>query len=48
MADPTAVIVRFAGDPDDLLERLGPHVEAVGMTRSDHVERMPIEMLGSD
>jgi hypothetical protein len=97
MADPISVIVRFNGDPDDLLERferarrlwieaqdgdhdrptfyaacrsdegiviincwetyaahnafahrLRPHLEAAGMGRPDHVERLPIEKLGWD
>jgi hypothetical protein len=97
MADPIAVIIRFTGDPDDLLERfaearrrwiqgqdgdyerpvfyaacetddgiaivnawenaaahrafghgIGPHVEAVGMRRPDHIERIRIKRLGWD
>ena len=97
MSDPIAVIVRFNGDPDDLLERLekarllwvdaqggdydppafyavckveegivlvdgwetdaahrafgermGPHLEAVGMGSPDHLEHMWIEKLGWD
>ncbi len=94
MADPIAVIIRFNGDPDDLLERferarrlwideqdgdyerpvfyaacrtsdgiaivnawetaaahrafgqgIGPHVEAAGMRRPDHIERLRIKRL---
>ncbi|MGH2945378.1 MAG: hypothetical protein ACRDPC_03810 [Solirubrobacteraceae bacterium] len=97
MADPIAVIIRFAGDPEDLLERferarqlwidaqdaeyqqpafyaacksddgivivsawesaaahrafghgIEPHVEAVGMRRPDHIERIRIKRLGWD
>lgn len=97
MADPIAVIIRFNGNPDDLLERferarriwieaqaddynrpafyaacksddgivivsswetaaahrafgqgIGPYVDAVGMCRPDHVERLRIGRLAWD
>jgi hypothetical protein len=97
MADPITVIIRFTGDPDDLLERfekarqqwieaqdgdherpvfyatcktddgiaivnawetaaahrafgqgIHSHIEAVGMPRPDHIERMRIKRLGWD
>ena len=97
MADPITVIIRFTGDPDDLLERfekarrswiqaqdgdherplfyaacrtddgiaivnawetaaahrafghgIHSHVEAVGMRRPDHIERLRIKRLGWD
>ena len=97
MADPITVIIRFTGEPDDLLERfekarrrwieaqdgdherplfyaacrtddgiaivnawetaaahrafghgIHSHVEAVGMRRPDHIERLRIKRLGWD
>ena len=95
MADPVAVIMRFEGDPDDLLGRferarqlwieaqdgdyerpsfyaatrtddgiaiistwetavahrafgqaMHPHIDSVGLTIPDRIERMPVEKLG--
>jgi hypothetical protein len=97
MAEPIAVIIRFNGNPDDLLERfeaarrlwieaegaehpppafyaacrtqdgiaivggwetaaahrafghgLGAHIEAVGLGKPDHIDRMRIRKLGWD